>query len=382
MNLQQARRTLGITPEDDKTAIKKKYRRLMGQFHPDAQTADHVGAAGASDSIRKAQEINEAYEYLKKHTTVFQRSDAKPKGTGSRRPGGTGTGAESIWKDRPPKKPQWTGKCNVKAFCERNVYLRYSMDVAENTDKLYYQAARGRFLWDPETEDFALFVTSLHHATKKLLEQAEEKTADVIRNTGRNERKGGTDARTTAGKVGGETAGYAATDRFAVQSKLFYHLSTQFTDPVMILQKIAKPEKTDETGREIYHFHTSLGADATQAVYRQLTALQTGEAIYPLAFRENKIIVCKQKQYPLGHLSFEDDRLYFSLIPLLQEKLAQVQMRVRKVQVFRKSHPYKVKVDIDLYFRTEKNWKEYKGRDRNLEIAEILRKYEDSLQTR
>lgn len=379
MNLQQARRTLGITPEDDKTAIKKKYRRLMGQFHPDAQIADN---AGASDSIHKAQEINEAYEYLKKHTTVFQRSDAKPKGTGSRRTGGTRDGAESIWKERPPKKPQWTGKINEKAFCERNVYLRYSMDVAENTDKLYYQAARGRFLWDPETEDFALFVTSLHHATKKLLEQAEEKTADVIRNTGRNERKGGTDARTTAGKVGGETAGYAATDRFAVQSKLFYHLSTQFTDPVMILQKIAKPEKTDETGREIYHFHTSLGADATQAVYRQLTALQTGEAIYPLAFRENKIIVCKQKQYPLGHLSFEDDRLYFSLIPLLQEKLAQVQMRVRKVQVFRKSHPYKVKVDIDLYFRTEKNWKEYKGRDRNLEIAEILRKYEDSLQTR
>ena len=37
MNLQQARRTLGITPEDDKAAIKKKYRHLMGQFHPDAQ---------------------------------------------------------------------------------------------------------------------------------------------------------------------------------------------------------------------------------------------------------------------------------------------------------------------------------------------------------
>lgn len=382
MNLQQARRTLGITPEDDKTAIKKKYRRLMGQFHPDAQTTDNASAAGASDSIRKAQEINEAYEYLKKHTTVFQRSDAKPKGTGSRRTRGTRDGAESIWKDRPPKKPQWTGKINAKAFCERNVYLRYSMDVVENTDKLYYQAARGRFLWNPETEDFTLFVTSLHHATKELLEQLEEKAADVKRNTGRNEGKGGTDARTTAGKSGGGAAGYAVTNRFAVQSKLFYHLSAQFTDPVMILQKIAKPEKTDETGRQIYHFHTSLGADATQSVYRQLTALQSGDAIYPLAFRENKIIVCRQKQYPLGHLSFEDDRLYFSLIPLLQEKLAQVQMKVRKVQVFRKRHPYKVKVDIDLYFRTEKNWKEYKGRDRNLEIAEILRKYEDSLQTR
>ncbi len=347
MNLNQARRILGITPEDDKAAIKKKYRRLMGQFHPDAQIADNAGA-GASDSIRKAQELNEAYEYLKKHTSVFQRSDAKAKGTGSRRTGGTGDRTESIWKDRPPK-PQWTGKINEKAFCERNVYLRYSMDIAENTDKLYYQASRGRFLWNPEMEDFTLFVTSLHHATRELLEQVEEK------------------------------ASHSTTDRFAVQSKLFYHLSAQFTDPVMILPKIAKPEKTDETGRQIYHFHTSLGSDVTQPVYRQLTALQSGDAIYPLAFRENKIIVCRQKQYPLGHLSFEDDRLYFSLIPLLQAKLAQVRMKVKKVQIFRKSHPYKVKVDIDLYFRTEKNWKEYKGRDRNLEIAEILRQYGDSL---
>ena len=61
MNLQQARRTLGITPEDDKAAIKKKYRHLMGQFHPDAQVGEN-----ALDSIRRAQEINEAYEYLKK----------------------------------------------------------------------------------------------------------------------------------------------------------------------------------------------------------------------------------------------------------------------------------------------------------------------------
>ena len=50
MNLQQARRTLGITPEDDKAAIKKKYRHLMGQFHPDAQVGEN-----ALDSIRRAQ---------------------------------------------------------------------------------------------------------------------------------------------------------------------------------------------------------------------------------------------------------------------------------------------------------------------------------------
>ena len=344
MNLQQARRTLGVTPEDDGATVKKKYRRLMGQFHPDTQGA-------TSDSIRRAQELNEAYEYLKKHTGIFQ-SEATA-GKGSRR---NTSGAKSVWKDRPPKKPEWTGRTNEKAFCERNVYQRYSMDVEEpvRTDKLYYRVARGRYLWDPATEDFTLFVTSLHHATKELLEQAEEKS-------------------------GGRSS---EADRFETQSKLFYHLSAQFTDPVQILKRIAKPERTDTDGRQIYHFHTSLGADATQPAYRRLTALQPGDVIYPLAFQENRILVCRERQYPLGHLSFEDDRLYFCVIPLLQEKLAQVQMKVRKVQVLRKTHPYKAKVDIDLYFRTEKEVNTYKGRDRNFEIAQILNDYEADLRNK
>lgn len=355
MNLQQARRTLGVTPEDDKAAIKKKYRRLMGQFHPDAQSGE-----GTSDSIQRAQEINEAYEYLKKHTGIFQ--SGATAGKGSRRTA-SGTGAQSVWKERPSKKPEWTGRTNEKAFCERNVYQRYSMDVEETvrTDKLYYRVARGRYLWDPATEDFTLFVTSLHHVTKELLEQAEERAA----------RRKAESA--TTGSQG------AKADRFQTQSRLFYHLSAQFTDPVQILKRIAKPERTDESGRQIYHFHTSLGADATQTAYRRLTALQPGDVIYPLTFQENRILVCREKQHPLGHLFFEDDRLYFCVIPLLQEKLAQVQMKVRKVQVLRKTHPYKAKVDIDLYFRTEKEITTYKGRDRNFEIAEILNDYEADL---
>ncbi len=71
--------------------------------------------------------------------------------------------------------------------------------------------------------------------------------------------------------------------------------------------------------------------------------------------------------------------VYFCVIPLLQEKLAQVQMKVRRVQVMRKAHPYKAKVDIDLYFRTEIQVNAYKGRDRNFEIAQILNDYETGL---
>ena len=80
MNLQQARRTLGITPEDDKAAIKKKYRHLMGQFHPDAQVGEN-----ALDSIRRAQEINEAYDFLRKNMPEESLEKADKNTTSSRK---------------------------------------------------------------------------------------------------------------------------------------------------------------------------------------------------------------------------------------------------------------------------------------------------------
>ena len=80
MNLQQARRTLGITPEDDKAAIKKKYRHLMGQFHPDAQVGEN-----ALDSIRRAQEINEAYDFLRKNMPEERLGKADKNTTSSRK---------------------------------------------------------------------------------------------------------------------------------------------------------------------------------------------------------------------------------------------------------------------------------------------------------
>ena len=64
-----------------------------------------------------------------------------------------------------------------------------------------------------------------------------------------------------------------------------------------------------------------------------------------------------------GHLSFEDDRIYFCIIPLLKEKLARVKMEVRDGKVI-------------FYFRLEKEAEQYRIPDRNLEIAKLLTKDE------
>lgn len=66
LSLQKACEVLGVNIDDDFSTIKKAYRKLVKENHPDI-----VAGSGASQSIidqatAKLQEINEAYEFLKK----------------------------------------------------------------------------------------------------------------------------------------------------------------------------------------------------------------------------------------------------------------------------------------------------------------------------
>jgi DnaJ like chaperone protein len=66
VSLENAYKVLGATKDDDMATIKKKYRSLVKQNHPDI-----VAGRGASQSIieeatKKLQQINEAYEVIKK----------------------------------------------------------------------------------------------------------------------------------------------------------------------------------------------------------------------------------------------------------------------------------------------------------------------------
>jgi DnaJ like chaperone protein len=66
VSLDKAYEVLESSANDDNNTIKKNYRKLVKQYHPDI-----VAGQGASQSIideatRKLQEINEAYEIIKK----------------------------------------------------------------------------------------------------------------------------------------------------------------------------------------------------------------------------------------------------------------------------------------------------------------------------
>ena len=117
MNLEEAMEILDVVQGEDKAKIRKKYRSLMRRYHPDALGSDRP------EQIRRVQQMNEAYHLLMKQEVPILRSARKR------------------------RKWEWTGTVNADAFCERNVYLHYSMDV--EGEPLYYQAARGEVYVGP-----------------------------------------------------------------------------------------------------------------------------------------------------------------------------------------------------------------------------------------
>ena len=67
LTLEDAYKTLGVNAEDDMGAIKKKYRNLVKKHHPDIVTGQGASQSIIEEATAKLQEINEAYELIKKN---------------------------------------------------------------------------------------------------------------------------------------------------------------------------------------------------------------------------------------------------------------------------------------------------------------------------
>ncbi|MBA1438239.1 MAG: TerB family tellurite resistance protein [Epsilonproteobacteria bacterium] len=65
-SLEDAYKTLGVSENDDMTTIKKAYRKLVKQYHPDIIKAQGKSEEYLQEATAKTQQINEAYELIKK----------------------------------------------------------------------------------------------------------------------------------------------------------------------------------------------------------------------------------------------------------------------------------------------------------------------------
>jgi DnaJ like chaperone protein len=64
--LSQAYKVLDLEETSDFTIIKKQYRKLVRKYHPDIITGQGANKATIDEANTKLQEINEAYEIIKK----------------------------------------------------------------------------------------------------------------------------------------------------------------------------------------------------------------------------------------------------------------------------------------------------------------------------
>ena len=64
-SIEDAYKLLGVNAADDMATIKKAYRKLVRQFHPDIVKSQGKGEAYMQEATAKTQEINQAYEMIK-----------------------------------------------------------------------------------------------------------------------------------------------------------------------------------------------------------------------------------------------------------------------------------------------------------------------------
>ncbi|MDE7233257.1 MAG: J domain-containing protein [Lachnospiraceae bacterium] len=274
MTARKAYQVLGLPMGAEKNKIKKKYRKLMMQVHPD------VGLLSQESYQYSAQEINNAYAVLMKERESGIDNNSYD-------------GKHYASKDK--KNVAWDAPVNENAFMEREV-LQY----VEDYDGIIlgtYCVAKGKYLWKTD-EDFPLFLRSMYQCSKELLDEIDEKFC-------RDE---------------------SGAKRQQIQAELTYLLAQQFIDTLAMLTELAEEEEISPNGERIFYLSSML------ELTNRAVSVKEGEAVYPSRLRNHKLYLKNQDGQELGYLSFSDDRMYYLIIPLFEQKRVQVKMQAAEIK--------------------------------------------------
>lgn len=315
MTEKEAYRILGVLPGSEKREIKKKYRKLMLQAHPDAGEAARDGCA------HSAQEINAAYEFLTKE-------------------GRTGVGTdfgEDIRHGTKAKNAGWDAPVNENAYREREIF-QYAEDCSGMALGSFC-VAKGKYLWKAE-EEFPLFLQSIYRCGKQLLDEID---SCLLRE------------------------GHGVRQR--VQAELTYLLAQQFMDGTALLRELARREGEDADGNGIYYVAAMLELSDPKR------ALGEGEAISPAGIKNHRLYVKNRAGQEMGYLSFRDDRLYYCIVPLLECKKIRVRMRAAKRRESKSRRSAPGYQNLHLWVKFCSAQADLALRDLNLEIENLLEEY-------
>lgn len=321
--LREAMEVLGILPEDSAEAVKRKYRRMLRLSHPDE---DH----GSDQEVRR---VIAAYETVKRSDGRWQKQR-------------TAAG-------RKPKLP----KAAPDAFCERTFFRTHDIFGEESGA---YAAGRGRFLWDPDLEEFGLYTRSIRLEALRILQEQEE-AAGIY----------DPDGLTQDGR------------RAACMLKIFHLLIQEYIEPWPCLQKIqgevrpATAAGHPETPQVLSGFAEGrIGVtDRQRQAAAAYFADSSGRDRALLCIMEGTRLYVKIPGTGKALLSFDEDCMHYLFSMMMARGAAVVSARIRNtgrsaVNGRRKEHlPVTVRADI-----TDEAEAKRTGRGRGL-IEQTVREY-------
>jgi hypothetical protein len=263
MTLKEAYKTLGASKQDDDREIKAKYKKLLILYHPDS---DPTRKREPEDD-EKIRQVIEAYKKIKE-------SEGEP------------------YFDT--YEFAWDAFENKLAFSERNIYVQFKMyDEELPLSKM----ARGRFVWDPDMEEFKLFSKSVLEACKEVMTDYE--------------------AVPTPDKVKG----------------IFHLMMQEYVLPADAARKIGKKVNGD-VDVEVFTFN---GFVKEKPEDLKVSAPIIGEPLN-IFLREDRAVVEEiVTGKVLGTVSFDEDELYYVVLPLLEDPKVQAHASVTKVEKSRRA---------------------------------------------
>ncbi len=249
MTLKEAYKILGASQKDDPRTVKTKYKKLLILYHPDS---DPNGKRGPEDD-EKIRQVIEAYRKIRESES------------------------ESGY---DPYEFTWDAFENRNAFSERNIYVQFKMYDEELP---LSRMARGRFVWDPDMEEFRLF-------SKSVLEACKEVITD-----------------------------YDATPTPDLVKDIFHLMMQEYVLPADAARKLGK--KVGEDDKSEFFVFGGFVKDASATA---------GEPVN-IYLREDRAVVEEiVSGKVLGTVSFDADELYYVILPLLEDPEVEVRATVTK----------------------------------------------------
>jgi curved DNA-binding protein CbpA len=273
MTLKEAYKILGASKQDDDREIKAKYKKLLIMYHPDSDPTRKRN----SEDDEKIRQVIEAYKKIKE------------------------SGGQPIF---DTYEFTWDAFENKAAFSERNIYVQFKMyDEELPLSKM----ARGRFVWDPDMEEFRLF-------SKSVLEVCKDIMTDYS-------------AILTSDKV----------------KDIFHLMMQEYVLPADAARKIGKKVREDGDV-EVFTFNGFVKENYSDL---KASAPIIGEPLN-IFLREDRAVVEEiVTGKGLGSVSFDEDELYYVILPLLEDPKVQAHASITKVEKSRRAGK-RMNVEIEL----------------------------------